>query len=87
MKDCNNSVHWDFFVAVKLQTKCDNLVKEGKILKMVILGEDPSQFCFYERTQNCGKICLATIEAFKLQRGKTGTGVRFCKRFINLRAV
>lgn len=33
MKDCNNSVHWDFFVAVILQTKCGNLVKEAKILK------------------------------------------------------
>lgn len=59
MKDCNNSVHWDFFVAVILQTKCGNLVKEAKI-SMVILGEAPSQFCVNERRQNCGKICLAT---------------------------
>ena len=46
-------------MAVILQTKCGNLVKEAKI-SMVILGEAPSQFCVNERTQNCGKICLAT---------------------------
>lgn len=46
-------------MAVILQTKCGNLVKEAKI-SMVILGEAPSQFCNYERTQNWGKICFAT---------------------------
>ena len=33
MKACNNSVHWDFLVAVTLQKNCGNLVKEAKILK------------------------------------------------------